>query len=107
VVNFWFKNIYVNDDTLFPHIQKNQLASIPIPPLDLSNETDKKAHDDIVRSVEQLLQSYTAKEGVIFSERKRIEDKIAHYEKKINETVYQLYALTPEEIAIIENDEKI
>ncbi|MDR3233886.1 MAG: N-6 DNA methylase, partial [Planctomycetaceae bacterium] len=92
-VNFWFKNIYVNDDTLFPHIQKNQLASIPIPLLDLSDKTGKKTYGDIVRSVEQLLQSYAAKEGVILSERKRIEDKIAHYENKINEIVYQLYGL--------------
>jgi hypothetical protein len=107
VVSFWFKNIYVNDDTLFPHIQKNQLASIPIPPLDLSSKTGKKTYDDIVRSVEQLLQSYAAKKGVIFSERKLIEDKIAHYENKINEAVYQLYALTAEEIDVVEGRAKV
>ena len=32
-----------------------------------------------------------------------IEDKIAHFEKRIDELVYQLYDLTAEEIAIVEN----
>jgi hypothetical protein len=31
-----------------------------------------------------------------------IEDKIAHFEKRIDEFIYQLYGLTPEEIAIVE-----
>ena len=30
LINFWFFNTYVNDDKIFPHIQKNQLDSIPV-----------------------------------------------------------------------------
>lgn len=30
LINFWFFNTYGNDDKLFPHIQKNQLDSIPV-----------------------------------------------------------------------------
>lgn len=30
IINFWFLNTYVNDDKIFPHIQKNQLESIPV-----------------------------------------------------------------------------
>lgn len=31
VITFWFNTAYLNIDNLFPHIQKNQLESIPIP----------------------------------------------------------------------------
>ena len=56
VVNFWFKNIYVNDDTLFPHIQKNQLASIPIPIIDLTKKSDKEIHDKLVNLVDNMIE---------------------------------------------------
>jgi hypothetical protein len=79
---------------------------LPIYRIDKSNKADKKPHDDIVRCVDQLLKLYEEKSEVLLSARiKQIEDKIAHYEDKINETVYQLYGLTDEEIKIVEGEQ--
>ncbi len=30
LLNYWFFHTYINDDSVFPHIQKNQLESIPV-----------------------------------------------------------------------------
>ncbi|GHV13051.1 hypothetical protein AGMMS49938_06860 [Fibrobacterales bacterium] len=84
LINFCFFNTYVNDDKLFPHIQKNQLDSIPIPATSLENQ------QPIIILVEQILQS--KKENADTSE----------LEKKIDILVYKLYGLTEEEIKIVE-----
>jgi hypothetical protein len=102
-VNFWFKNVYVNDDTLFPHIQKNQLESIPIPEINFSSESDKQAHDTIVKLAKQLVELYSEKAEVLVSPKlHRIEEKITYCEDKIGQLVYELYGLTDEEIAVVE-----
>jgi hypothetical protein len=106
VVDFWFRNIYVNDDTIFPHIQKNQLESIPIPQLDLSKKADKQIHDKIVHYAGELLKLYPYKNTVTLSEHQRTVSKIAHYEEQINRIVYELYTLTDDEIKIIEGNEQ-
>jgi len=104
-VNFWFKIVYVNDDTLFPHIQKNQLESIPIPQIDLTDKLQKKVFDEIVLRAGNLLELYQEKENAMFgSAVKSTEQKIAYCEDRINALVYQLYGLTDEEIKTVEEN---
>jgi len=50
----------------------------------------------------QLLKIMNDRSGIRLQDH-LIEDKIAHFEKRIDELVYQLYDLTAEEIAIVEN----
>lgn len=38
LMNYWFFHTYVNDDNVFPHIQKNQLESIPIKSIALKSQ---------------------------------------------------------------------
>jgi hypothetical protein len=88
LINFWFFNIYSNNDKIFPHIQKNQLESIPIinisqnKQLQISNLVDK-----ILKIKKETPQADT--ESI---------------ENQINTLVYKLYDLTSEEIKIIENE---
>lgn len=105
VVNFWFKNIYVNDDTLFPHIQKNQLESIPIPLLDMSNTQDKEMHDKIVNLVDNII----ALNKKLSAEKNPnsitiINRQINAVDKQIDSLVYKLYNLNDEEVKIVEGD---
>ncbi|QTM08318.1 N-6 DNA methylase [Brachyspira hyodysenteriae] len=103
VVNFWFKNIYVNDDTLFPHIQKNQLESIPIPLLDMSNTQDKEMHDKMVALVDSII-ALNKKLAVEKNPNAvtMVSRQINAIDKQIDALVYKLYNLSDEEVRIIE-----
>ena len=87
------------------HILTNELYQLPFPPLDLSQKEDKQVHDKIVHGVDQLLRLYEEKETVMIpTSSYTIEDKIAHFENRIDELVYRLYGLSDAEIAIIEGE---
>jgi hypothetical protein len=49
LISFWFRHVYINDDKIFPHIQKNQLMSIPIA---LTNTKIKK---NIINTVKKII----------------------------------------------------
>jgi len=85
-------------------VKTQVVESIPLPQLNLSHDLDKITHNKIVHAVEQLLDLYPNIPVTVLAEQKRLEDKIAHFEKRIDELVYQLYGLTDEEIAIVEGD---
>ena len=93
---FWMKN---NSDfkTLFPKIKKSQIESIPIYDLDLTNSDDREKHDLIVASVDQIL---TVK-------RNNLDADVSKLEDDIDQMVYLLYGLTPEEIKIVEKAENV
>jgi hypothetical protein len=84
LLNFWFFNTYVNDDKLFPHIQKNQLDSIPIPAVSLSQQ------QPLISLVNEILTL------------KKTNQPAEALEKEIDRLVYELYGLSEEEIEIIE-----
>ncbi|MDR2809042.1 MAG: Eco57I restriction-modification methylase domain-containing protein [Tannerellaceae bacterium] len=87
LLNFWFFNTYVNDDKLFPHIQKNQLESIPIPAISPAEQ------QPIRLLVEQILSEKKANPAA----------DTCNLEKEIDHLAYGLYELTEKEIGIIEN----
>ena len=89
VSTFWFNTAFLNIDTIFPHIQKNQLESIPIPIV--SEEEGNK----LSRLVNDIL---TIK-------RTNPSADTSALESEIDRLVYQLYGLTDEEIRIVEGKE--
>ena len=103
VVNFWFKNIYVNDDTLFPHIQKNQLASIPIPKLDLTKKTDKEIRNRLVNLVDTIIEA-NKKISIENNPNTKtiLKRQINALDLQIDKLVYELYNLNDNEIKLIE-----
>jgi hypothetical protein len=104
LLDFWFKYVYGNDDKLFPHIQKNQLESIPILLAD-SIKPQKELRDLIALHAKNLLRFYREKNEMFMNPRgQQIETKIDYCEDTMNSAVYQLYGLTAEEIAIVEGD---
>ena len=85
------------------HVQCEELSSLPLPRVDLKKPADKAYHDEIVVKVEAMLE---AKE--LLAKAKTDKDK-TYYENKcaaldlqIDRIVYELYGLTPEEIAVVE-----
>jgi hypothetical protein len=88
LINKWFK---MN----FPaglHIKTNQLENIPVP-----KKVDEKP---FIVLVDKIL-AITKDDDYLESPAKQA--KVREYEKQIDQLVYKLYGLTPEEIKIVEN----
>ena len=103
LIAYYFRKKYNRQDKTFPEIRIYELAALPIKTIDFSNKDEVTAHDQIVSSVDQLLQlNKDLQAETLESKREQIKRKIDHFEDKINELVYKLYDLTEEEIAIIE-----
>ncbi len=81
LTTFWFNVAYMNIDGLFPHIQKNQLESLPIPDFDNTKKFE------IISLVKQY---FNCKDKRLLTE--------------INSVVFNFYHLTNDEIQVIEND---
>ncbi|MES4786266.1 MAG: hypothetical protein C4294_11060, partial [Nitrospiraceae bacterium] len=82
-VNFFFRQRFPGNN----HIPSNQLAQIPIP------ASERAEHDAIVKLVERILAAKRAAPDA---------DTTA-WEREIDERVYRLYGLTPDEIKIVED----
>jgi len=79
------------------------IERLPIRRVDFSKAADKAAHDRVVNLVESMMTSHkqnaTAKSD---AEREIIDRQIKSIEAEINRRVYDLYGLTDEEIAVVE-----
>lgn len=79
-------------------------SAIKLLPIKIITNSNKKVHDEIVKHVDSLLKlNEELKEVKIASKAEQVKQRIAHSEERINELVYGLYDLTPDEIKIIEN----
>jgi len=89
---------------LFPKVLVSDLKQLPIPKLREDSVTDSKRHDQIVHLVEQMLE---AKKQLASARTERdktfYENKCATLDRQIDSLVYELYELTPAEIAIVES----
>ncbi len=85
LINYWFYNTYSNTDKIFPHIQKNQLAAIPI--------ALNKNQNVLIKLVNQILQQ----------KQENPNSDTSKFEQQIDNEVYKLYNLTLDEIGIIES----
>jgi adenine-specific DNA-methyltransferase len=96
---FWGKN-NSDEKKTFPKIKKEAILSIPIPTI---NKENKSLHDEISKSVNQLLQFNDEKVlAKLQTKVSQLESKIDFCESRINEIVYKLYELTEDEIKIVE-----
>jgi hypothetical protein len=81
-------------DTLYPWYTKKQLAGFPIKP----------RRETLVRLVDQVtVSTYQAISARTDRDHNHYESKCAALDNQIDTLVYELYELTPEEIAIVES----
>jgi hypothetical protein len=87
----------------FAEIKVIYVERLPMPLLDLTKQTDRARHDTLVAHVERMLKLHeelaASKEP---DAQTRLQREIAATDRTIDQLVYQLYALTPEEIALVE-----
>jgi ADP-heptose:LPS heptosyltransferase len=83
------------------------LSQLPIHPINFSNPADKAQHDQMVTLVEQMLDLHKRKaEAKDTAGQERLQRLIDSADKQIDALVYELYGLTPEEIAVVEGVDK-
>lgn len=106
VLNYFFSIKFTNTHLAGGYLRFDipYLEKLPIKVLNLKDKAQKEQHDNIVKFVTQImslkneLQTTTLQTKV-----SQIQNQITFYEDKINQTVYQLYNLTDDEIKAIEN----
>lgn len=87
----------------FPQVKVRSLRALPIRMLDCSKADEKRQHDGIVTLVERMLllqkKGVQAKTG---HEQEVLQREIASLDPQIDQAVYKLYGLSPEEISAVE-----
>lgn len=81
------------------------MRSLPIKSIEFDSQNEKAQHDKLVELVERMLRLHKELQAATEFDRKHIEQYISRTDKEIDALVYQLYALTPEEIRIVEGGE--
>jgi hypothetical protein len=99
---FWETTRFDQKKT-FPKIKKDGLLAIPIPKIDFLDETARAIHGKVVGSVEQILearrrQAHAQTDG----DKTFYAQKADALDREIDELVYKLFALSSEEIRLIE-----
>ena len=99
--NVLLADIRGDDFNIYPE----HLKKIPIPPIDFTNPAEKAQHDRIVAAVTELLALNRRLQTETFfnpQERVVLERRAASLDRQIDDLVFDLYGLTPEERALCE-----
>ena len=102
-MNFYYITYLKSTKKVFSEIQARQLAQLPIRTIDFDNLDDKAKHDKMVKLVEQMLGLHKKLAAAkVPAEKTRIQRQINTTDQQIDKLTYELYNLTEEEIAIVE-----
>ncbi len=103
LLNWYYHTLNPEVGEALAEVKKSNVAALPIRPIDFAVRFDKAHHDEIVHKVEamleakkQLAKAKTDKDKMYY------ENKCAALDRQIDRLVYDLYALTEEEIRIVE-----
>ena len=97
LINFWCIN-YLADD-----MNKSYLEKLPIRIVNFTNTTDSNIYDELVSLGNSLMDLSTKAHQIKLPDQKtRIQRQISATDCQIDQLVYELYDLTPEEIQIVE-----
>ena len=106
ILSFYFRNKFEEAHVQNSYLQFKKIytSQIPIYKIDFSKNLEKQKHDEIVKLVDKIL--ILNKELHEVSENssvwESIKSEIEKTDRKIDQEVYKLYKLTPEEIKIVE-----
>ncbi len=99
LIGWYFrKKFQISDEDTFPQIMIRDILQFPVP--DLNNKTGQEIGSSVEKLIKlnEELQNTKTPNGI-----EQLKSQIEFFENKINQLVYQLYELTPEEIKIVEN----
>jgi hypothetical protein len=89
--------------TVFPKLNPQDIKALPIRQIDFSKPTDKSRHDKLVLLVDKMLGLMPRlRASTAESEKGVLQNAVTATDQQIDQLVYELYNLTPEEIALVE-----
>jgi fido (protein-threonine AMPylation protein) len=98
----WLDQFYDQRKT-FPKIKGTYLKQLPIRRVDLSKQSEKAQHDEVVKIVDRMLDLHQrlSKERLP-TDKEHLQRQIDKTDQEIDRLVYALYGLTEDEIKIVE-----
>jgi type I restriction-modification system DNA methylase subunit len=102
LLNFLHEGIAMNQDKVFAKVLAENLKKLPIRVLDISRKEEKIKHAKMAEFVEKMLKLHQDKSTASAFDREHLEMQIERTDQAIDALVYDLYGLTADEIAIIE-----
>ena len=103
LMNTFFKAKSLTNKDSIAQVKKVDLDLLPIIDLDLMTSADKTRHDKLVKLVDKMLalvpQLRAAKTE---TQRATLQNAVTATDQQIDRLVYELYGLTPDEIALVE-----
>ena len=104
VLDFYIKSIAATKQGGYFEYKPMYVSKLPIKVIDQTIPGEKDFYDEVIKLVNQLLKLNEEKQQqTLQSKLDQIENRIDYCEQRINDIVYELYGLTKEEIALIEN----
>lgn len=107
LLDFYLKNVSTNFHGGYFAANKQYIEQLPIRAVDLSDSDDRAFHDRMVKLVESMLKLHqklhVARTPM---EKTALERQIDATDRQIDALVYELYGLTDQEIAIVEEATK-
>src|SRR3990167_9499517 len=104
LLNWYYQFFLKSTKKVFSEIQARQVSQLPIKHIDLSVSEDKERHTKLVALANKMtcLNNELQKLSPNTDQCNRINKEIEKTDSLIDEEVYKLYGLTPEEIEIVE-----
>jgi hypothetical protein len=104
LMQFYYVKNFTNKSKLTVNISKTFLNKLPIATIDFSDKSQKMYYDTLNDYVDRMLLLQKQVVTQQLNQKVQTMRMIRFTEEKINEIIYQLYQLTPEEIALIEGE---
>ena len=99
---FLYDDLVGEQARVFPEVKPVQLFKLPIRPINFTDPADKARHDRMVQLVESMLALHKHKAAArTQAEQEQFQRQITATDRQIDLLVYELYDLTPEEIAVV------
>lgn len=101
ILNWYYSNFFSNRSSLTVNISTGLLEQLPIAKIE--SGIDEKNKNKIIKLVNKILDITKLSDYLVNSEKQA---NVKEYEYQIDQIVYKLYNLTPEEIKVVESSIK-
>ena len=103
VANWYYHTLNPEVGEALAEVKRTNVAQLPMLSLDLKKPADKARHDKLVVLVDKLLGLMPQlRAATSDSEKATLQNAVTATDQQIDRFVYELYELTPEEIALVE-----
>ncbi|WP_277111724.1 Eco57I restriction-modification methylase domain-containing protein [Chryseobacterium taklimakanense] len=102
LTDFYYQQLNPEKGEVLAQVKKTHVEQLPIPKITPENQP---LHDALVKLVDQMLQAKKDEQNAVTDHDKNFYRNLTQsLDNRINKTVYQLYNLTDQEIALVEGN---